>query len=64
MRKKKQRRPRSLYDVNPGELKRAVEKMCRELKISSSLSDRYDLCRACEQERQNEIDKRLILLEA
>ncbi len=27
-------------------------------------SDRYDLCRACEQERQNEIGKRLILLEA
>ncbi len=62
--KKKNRRPRTLYDVNPKELKRAVEKMCRELKISPSLLDRYDLYKACEQERENEIDKRLILLEA
>lgn len=41
-----------------------MEKMCRELKISPSLPGRYDLYKACEQERQNEIDKRLILLEA
>ncbi len=62
--KKKKRRPRTLYDVSPKELQRAVERMCRELKISSSLPDRYDLCKTCEQERQDEIDKRLVLLEA
>ncbi len=62
--RKKKRRPRTLYDVNLKELKRAVEKMCRGLGISPSLLDRYDLYRACEQERQNEIDKRLMLLEA
>ncbi len=62
--RKKKRRPRTLYDVNPRELKRAVEKMCRELRISPLLPDRYDLYKACEQERQKEIDKRLIMLEA
>lgn len=62
--KKKKRRPRTLYDVNPRELKQAVEKMCRELRISSLLPGRYDLYKACAQERENEIDKRLILLEA
>jgi hypothetical protein len=62
--KKKKRRPRTLYDVNPRELKRAVEKMCRALKISPSLPGRYDLYKACVQERENEIDKRLIMLEA
>jgi hypothetical protein len=62
--RKKKWRPRTLYDVNPRELKRAVKKMCRELKISSSLLDRYDLYTACEQEQRNEIDKRMMLLEA
>jgi len=64
MRNRKMPRPRSLYDVSPRELRQAVEKMCRELRISPSLPGRYDLRRACEQERQNEIDKRLELLEA
>jgi len=62
--KRKKQRPRTLYDVNPGELKRAVKKMCRDLRIAPALSDRYDLYKVCEQERQNEIDKRLVLLEA
>ncbi|MEW6402488.1 MAG: hypothetical protein AB1649_11865 [Chloroflexota bacterium] len=62
--KKKKRRPRTLYDVHPRELKRAVEKMCRELKISPLLPGRYDLYKACVQERENEIDERLILLAA
>jgi hypothetical protein len=62
--KKKRRRPRTLYDVNPRELKWAVEKMCRKLKISPSLPGRYDLYKACVQERENEIDKRLVMLEA
>ncbi len=61
---KKKRRPRTLYDVTPKELKRAIEKMCRELKISPVLPDRYDLYKACQQERENEIDKRLVFLEA
>jgi len=64
MQNRKKQRPRSLYDVSPKELRRAVEKMCRELRISPSLRGRYDLRRACEQERQNEIDQRQILLEA
>jgi len=62
--KKKKWRPRTLYDVNPRELKQAVEKMCRELRISPLLPDRYDLYKACVQEREDEIDKRPILLEA
>jgi hypothetical protein len=61
---KKKRRPRTLYDVDPRELKQAVEKMCRELGISPRLPDRYDLYKACAQERENEIDKRLWMLEA
>jgi hypothetical protein len=61
---KKKRRPRTLYDVDPRELKWAVRKMCRELGISLSLLDRYDLYKACMQERENEIDKRLWMLEA
>lgn len=62
--KKKKHRPRTLCDIKPAELRKAVNKMCRGLKILPSLSNRYDLYRACEQERQNEIDKRLSLLEA
>jgi hypothetical protein len=62
--KKKKRRPRTLYDVNPRELKRAVRKMCRELGILPALPDRYDLYKACIQERENEIDKRIWMLEA
>lgn len=64
MQKRKYRKPRTLYNVHPRELKRAVERMCRELRISPSLPNRYDLYKACVQERENEIDKRLILLEA
>ena len=64
MQKKKYRKPRTLYDVNPRELKRAVEKMCRELRISPLLPGRYDLYKACVQERENEIDKRIVMLEA
>jgi hypothetical protein len=62
--KMKKRRPRTLYDVNPRELRRAVEKMCRELGILPALPDRYDLYKACVQERENEIDKRIWMLEA
>lgn len=62
--KKKYRKPRTLYDVHPRELKRAVEKMCRELRILPSLPGRYDLYKACIQERENEIDKRIVMLEA
>ncbi|MFZ5912278.1 MAG: hypothetical protein ACOYYU_19910 [Chloroflexota bacterium] len=62
--KKKQQKPRTLYDVDPGELKRAVKKMCQQLRILPSLQNRYDLYQACAQERENEIDKRLIMLEA
>ncbi len=36
----------------------------RELKISPTLPDRYDLHKACVQERENEIDKRIVMLEA
>jgi hypothetical protein len=64
MQKKKYRKPRTLYDVQPKELKRAVEKMCRALRISPSLPGRYDLYKACAQERENEIDKRIVMLEA
>ncbi len=64
MRNRKEQRPRSLCDVSFKELRQAVEKMCRELRISPSLRGCYDLYRACEQERQNEMDKRLMLLEA
>lgn len=62
--KKKNLRPRTLYDVNPRDLKLAVRKMCRELGISPALPDRYDLYKACVQERENEIDKRFWMLEA
>ena len=62
--KKKKWRPRTLYDVNPKELRLAVEKMCRELRISPSLPGCYDLYKAFVQERENEIDKRLWMLEA
>lgn len=61
--KKQQRRPRTLYDVSPQELRRAVEKMCRELRIAPSLPGCYDLYRACARERENEIDKRFWMLE-
>jgi len=61
---KKKWQPRSLADISPMELNWAVKRMCRRLGISSSLQGRYDLYKACEQERQNEIDKRLMLLEA
>lgn len=61
---RKKRRPKSLYDVNPKELRLAVEKMCREVGISPSLPGRYDLYKACVQERENDIDKRIWMLEA
>ncbi len=61
---RQEHRPKSLCDVSFKELRQAVEKMCRELRISPSLKGCYDLYKACEQERQNEIDRRLMLLEA
>ncbi len=64
MQNRRKHRPRSLCDVGFKELQQAVKKMCRELKISPSLCGCYDLYKACEQERQKEIDRRLMLLEA
>ncbi len=61
---KKRQRPRTLCEVGHGELRRAVEKMCRELNILPAVAGRYDLRALCEQERQKEWDRRLLLLEA
>jgi hypothetical protein len=38
--------------------------MCRELNILPAVAGRYDLRALCEQERQKEWDRRLLLLEA
>ena len=62
-RKKEHCRPRTLCDVSPQELRQAVEKMCRELRISPSLPGCYDLYQACARERENQIDKRFWMLE-
>jgi hypothetical protein len=64
MRNRKMQRPRTLYEVSPKELRQAVEKMCRELRISPLLAGATEIIAACEQERQNAIDKRPSLFEA